>query len=556
MTTADSSLPPSTDPLSATGVAPLASTSERWAQLEALLDSWGDRLNPILVKEARQAMKSRQFIVTFSLLLIFGWLWTILFVTFGVPYIFYNPSGPVLLGGYYLLLTIPLLIVVPYAAFRSLAAEQEDGTYELLSITTLSATQIVYGKLASAVLQMLVYYSALAPCIAFTYLLRGIDVLSIAMYLGYTFLASLKLCVIGLMLATVTRSRMWQVLLSVLFVMTLLVFTFFWNMAFLSIMGEGAMSRAFDESAFWIAMVAMLSFYSSFIVLILFIAASLITFASENRSTRIRWVLLVQQLLWISWTIYYWIADGDDEVLFVFGGLGALYWALVGAILSSETAELSARAKRELPRSFAGRLLFTWANPGSGTGYIFSTALFANVVVTMLLFGTVHSAATLQSVKGEWQMFLLAMLFYLVAYLGITRLIVVLLRRFIAVNMFASVLLHVVVPLLGVLVPLVLQALLTSLLNAPYEYTPLQASNWIWTLATVADFNSASAEVSLMIMALVAIMVFLGNLISAAKEVQLVRLETPNRVLQDDQKNRPAPVVRKGPWDEPAPAQE
>src|SRR3954469_3974489 len=156
----------------------------RWERVERLLDGIGDRLNPILVKEARQAMKSRQFVVTFALLLIGGWAWTVLFIAAGIPAIYYSPVGPALLHGYFLVLSVPLLIVVPYAAFRSLAGEWEDGTFELLSITALSARQIVSGKLASAVLQMMVYYSALAPCIAFTYLLRGIDIVTVALLLG------------------------------------------------------------------------------------------------------------------------------------------------------------------------------------------------------------------------------------------------------------------------------------------------------------------------------------------------------------------------------------
>src|SRR5438034_400389 len=65
-----------------------------WTKIEALLDRLGDRLNPILVKEARQAMKSRQFVVTFSLLLICGWLWTVLFIVSGLPAIYYAPVGP------------------------------------------------------------------------------------------------------------------------------------------------------------------------------------------------------------------------------------------------------------------------------------------------------------------------------------------------------------------------------------------------------------------------------------------------------------------------------
>jgi hypothetical protein len=82
---------------------------------------------------------------------------------------------------------------------------------------------------------MMVYYSALAPCIAFTYLMRGIDVVTIALFLTYTFLASLLLSIFGLMMATVTLSRHWQVLLSVVFVMSLLVFGFFWDITVLGI---------------------------------------------------------------------------------------------------------------------------------------------------------------------------------------------------------------------------------------------------------------------------------------------------------------------------------
>src|SRR5688572_23114007 len=223
-----------------------------WPKVEQLLDLLGDRLNPILVKEARQAMKSRQFVVTFSLLLVCGWLWTVLFVVSGLPAIYYAPVGPGVLTGYYAVLSVPLLIVVPYAAFRSLAGEWEDGTFELLSITTLSARQIVAGKLSSAVLQMMVYYSALAPCIAFTYLLRGIDIITVGMLLGYSFAASLLLSSFGLMMATVTRVRHWLVLLSVVLVMALLVVTFVWDMAFITFLGEGE-TFPLDQPDFWIA---------------------------------------------------------------------------------------------------------------------------------------------------------------------------------------------------------------------------------------------------------------------------------------------------------------
>ncbi|MCU0872059.1 MAG: ABC transporter permease, partial [Pirellulaceae bacterium] len=186
-----------------------------WGRVDRWLERAGERLNPILVKEARQALKSRQFVITFGLLLICGLGWSLIGVAMLMPGIYYAASGPFMLIGYAIILTVPMLLIVPFSAYRSLAGEREDGTYELLSITTLSSRQIVTGKLGSAVLQMLVYYSALSPCIAFTYLLRGVDVVTLGLILFYTFLASVLLSAVGLLVATLSRARHVQVLLSV-----------------------------------------------------------------------------------------------------------------------------------------------------------------------------------------------------------------------------------------------------------------------------------------------------------------------------------------------------
>ena len=59
-----------------------------------LLGWLGDWLNPILVKEARQALKSRQFVITFGLLLICGWVWSILGLAIIGPEAAYGVHGP------------------------------------------------------------------------------------------------------------------------------------------------------------------------------------------------------------------------------------------------------------------------------------------------------------------------------------------------------------------------------------------------------------------------------------------------------------------------------
>lgn len=149
----------------------------RWvtglAWLEAQIARLGDYMNPILVKETRQALKSRQFLLMFLLLLVFSWVITIGLIAFIGPGIYYQAAGSLLLVWYFGILTFALTVVVPFGAFRSLASEREENTYDLLRVSTLSARQIVNGKIASAAVQMGVYFSAVAPCIAFSYLLRG-----------------------------------------------------------------------------------------------------------------------------------------------------------------------------------------------------------------------------------------------------------------------------------------------------------------------------------------------------------------------------------------------
>ncbi|MBI2479345.1 MAG: hypothetical protein HYV60_12155 [Planctomycetia bacterium] len=208
MSVTDSSASPFATGDPSKSIADVAPKQSLWQTIEDALELGGERLNPILVKEARQALKSRQFVITFTLLLLAGWVWSMLGVALLSPGVYYAPGGRFMLCGYFMILTIPVLVIVPFSAFRSLAAEREDGTFELLSITALSSRQIVTGKLGSAMLQMLVYYSALAPCIAFTYLLRGIDVVTIVFLLFWTLVASVLLSSVGLVVATVTRAAL------------------------------------------------------------------------------------------------------------------------------------------------------------------------------------------------------------------------------------------------------------------------------------------------------------------------------------------------------------
>lgn len=537
----------------ATATQDVASKRSLWQTIENALELGGERLNPILVKEARQALKSKQFVITFTLLLLAGWVWSMLGVALLSPGVYYAPGGRFMLSGYFIILAIPVLVIVPFSAFRSLAAEREDGTFELLSITALSSRQIVTGKLGSAVLQMLVYYSALAPCIAFTYLLRGIDIVTIVFLLFWTLVASVLLASVGLVVATVTRARHWQVLLSVLLLVALCIVTLIWTTSFVSVITD-TQATAFDDADFWLAMACIMTFCISHAIMFILIAAAQISFASDNRSTRLRVMLLIQQTLWLGWMMFFWIRFEEEAFLYVLVSVAAIYWALAGACLMGEAAILSPRVKRSLPQSFLGRMCFTWFNPGSGTGYTFTVANLLTLLIVTVAAGLTAEMEGFAAARGnlDWLLFATLAVAYVVLYLGVGRLLVLLLRQLGRVTMLLTFLVNVFLAVVGVAIPLFFQAWLEG--YGRMSYSLVQLTNWVWTLEEAGDGNLLSFSLVPIIVYGSAGIVFLLNLLFAIYEVEQVRLVTPERVLRDELELHPPPddsQRRASPWDEP-----
>ena len=503
-----------------------------WAWFDSRVERWGDRLNPIVVKEARQALKSRQFLVTFSLLLFCGVAWSFVAVSFTRDVSRLAQAGGIAFSGYYVVLAIPLMVIVPYAAFQSLAAERHEGTFDLLSITTLSSRQIVLGKLASALLQMMVYYSALAPCIAFTYLLPGIDILTIIALLAQVFFLSLLLCSLSLLLAALTRESSLQVVISAALVIGLVIAVWAWLAFAISTFLEHPQAWVSDLR-FWVVNLFLLMVGLSFVLLFLEATAAKLRFASANRSTALRWMMLGQQVLIVGWVA---LAVGERPANFflmaVYMTAGA-YWALMGTMLTSELGELSPRAQRDLPRTALGILMLTWFNPGSGTGYVFALLNMFMIVELGWLFTTIYPHAT--AAFHESFSLGLMILGYLTLFLGLGRIAILVLRRFVIVNFQAAVLLQGLLTLGAAAAPYMLMTVLDW---DDRSYRWYQATNWCWTLyeaQNAAALWNDDLKIAGMLVGLGAVVVLIVNLRLMANEVSRVRSATPRRILEESE---------------------
>ena len=529
-----------------------ASPSGWFARCLRKLEQLADRANPILVKETRQALKSRQFVVTFLIVLIACWIASFLVVGIVGPEVKYVAAGSQMLMVYAVILAFPLIMIVPYTAFRSLASEQEENTYDLLSITTLTTGQIVTGKLASAMVQMIVFLSAVSPCIAFTFLLRGVDALTVAVLLGYLVLGSLGLSMLALMMGTLVKVKYTQVLVSVLLVLGL-----FGCFAASCGMMSDFISDNYSylrSSEFWMVNLALLTLFVTTFALLHAAASAQIAFGSENRSTPLRRIMLVQQACFVGWMaliVYYQGVDNVFEVFAVTSVFSGIYWYVMGSLMTSEWPHLSRRVQRSLPQSQLGRILLTWMNPGPGTGYMFcisNLTMIAAIGLALLLF-----APSPTRWMNSDQLFFFCTIgwSYVVLFLGVGKLLIGLIRRLAFVSLTAGFLVHIVLLFVACIGPQIL-AFTTSAFGSADQYSLLHITNPLWTLAELMDNGPAAIDawLVLFLVGAAALIVLLINLRDVAVEIQHHRRALPERVVEDEAILHPEPDSRPAnPWE-------
>ena len=167
------------------------------------LDDW---LNPIVVKELRQAVRSRVVVVALMLFLLLQ------IALFGLHVLqietAHSQNEEIFSAGrqVFRILQGALLgtcLLVPIYAGLRLGAERSDTNVDLLFISTLRPRAIVSGKLLAALVLVLLIFSACTPFMTFSYLLRGLDMPTIGLVLYIDFLVTLGAIQVALFLAVI-----------------------------------------------------------------------------------------------------------------------------------------------------------------------------------------------------------------------------------------------------------------------------------------------------------------------------------------------------------------
>ena len=149
-----------------------------------------DRMNPIVVKELRQGMQSRSFIVIVNLLLAALTLICMLSVMTNPEVATRATGGRVIYGILQGALFFSCIVFVPMYTLTRLRSERSENNVDLFFTTTLKPTKIVRGKFFAGLSLVTMLYSVCVPFMLFTYMLRGFDIPTMLLSLGIGYLVT------------------------------------------------------------------------------------------------------------------------------------------------------------------------------------------------------------------------------------------------------------------------------------------------------------------------------------------------------------------------------
>jgi len=333
-----------------------------------------DRVNPIVVKEVRQGLRTRVFWIFFSLMLV-GCLFIALFF-FAANDGLGERSGQGAFVAFFVCLALVQFFVIPYAAYRSMAREAEDETWVLLTLTGLGPRRILSGKLGSSVLQGLLYSSAATPFLLFSYFLNGIDLPTIIVGVCVAGAYQVFLVAVSVSLATLAESRIVRALLHFVLLGTLL---FGLGMGITGSVVIGEFAQKFtSSSAFWLTAISTFFGMLTTGMLLFESAAARLSLPTEDYTRGPRLVYATQFLGGLALFIWGYFASGEGDVLTAASVTLSLYATLVGLFVASDRDGMA-----KVHWAHGGR--FSFLKPGGFRGYVMVVGLLLAAVAGLLV---------------------------------------------------------------------------------------------------------------------------------------------------------------------------
>ena len=355
----------------------------------AWLEDKSDWLSPVVVKEVRQMACAREFVSACAASLLAGL--GIAFFGAADALAGAGTTGRWTFSALMSCLGILGLLIVPLSAFSAMRVERLEQTLDLVVVTALSPRRIVIGKLFAQCVKLATLFAAMAPFIAMSFLLGGVDFVTIVVSLGILFLWSMWMAAAGLFLSSLFKARAMLGLVVTGGLVALFVILSAGRVLLLFLTGAAfgiGPVWGFGGSDRWWVLAIMTTFCLASMVNLLLLAENRLSLPMENRVGPLRAGFLVQFLLIVGWTLTFInaparISANALDMLVVFGGL---HLAVVAAFTVTEDFVVSRRALLRMRESSPWDWLLAIFRPGGGRGAAYVLAQMAVLLLAAALF--------------------------------------------------------------------------------------------------------------------------------------------------------------------------
>lgn len=364
-----------------------------WKKLWSRLD---DGINPIVVKELRQAVQSRFIsgvIYLFLLVQIF-YLGVALIEKEMNSYSSTNlyAGRSIFMSLLHILMFVCVFFVPSYAAVR-FASERSDTNVDLLFITTIQPWNIVWGKLLASMVLTLLLYSICMPFMSFTYLLRGIDLPSIFILLAFDFLIVAAVVQFAILLACLPTSRLFKMLLALAGLGVAA-----WIYGIMALLSEefsrSGIASYMDTAKFWVTAGAVVVLLLSCIGLPFVLSLTVLTPPSANRALPVRVYMALAWLLCGITAVVMSLVNNEDAFIVVWVVCSTLLFSATIWVSVSERESPGRRVAKAIPRTRSKRFVAFFFYSGAANGVLFSLVMLGLTTLTVLSLWAVGGVAS------------------------------------------------------------------------------------------------------------------------------------------------------------------
>ncbi len=364
----------------------------RTSDLPSRFAAWiSDRANPMLVRCIRQELRSKTFLGVFVLLLVVCAIAAIASAGVSTD----NPNSRMGSTLFSVLAWAWSLVVVIQAmsTFQAVTRERNEDTWDLLDLTGMGPRSVLRGLLLANLVQSQLYTAALAPFLVMAYLLRGIDLLTIAFALIVVPLLGSAASTLAVFLASIGNSKPARAFFSGMLGLGLTgiwmaSFAMWFNLQWLDWFLNAILSNTKEA---WMVLGLSANLWLAFVVLMLMLSGALMTHRAGDRSSgpRLLWFALWFNML--GWFVGVGLFENhsrgaDDVVGYALGAFaitGVLWAGILGLFSTSEDVSLSLRQARTITQAPHWRRWATLLHgPGASRGRLAFIALaLASLVV-------------------------------------------------------------------------------------------------------------------------------------------------------------------------------